>query len=262
MKTSLKERFAGVDRLYGTGAVTELFRKKIAVVGVGGVGSWAVEALARSGVGHIHLIDADDICVSNTNRQLPALAGAYGASKVAQMAQRARAINPEMTINEVPAFVTANNLGELLDQQLDLVLDACDSFRSKVEMIAWCRRRKIPMVVSGSAGGRTDPTLVRVRDLSRTEHDAMLALIRKKLRAEFNFPRNPQRYFGIPAVYSLENVKYPQADGSVCGIRPSMSSEESMKLDCGAGLGAVTHITGTFAFAAVSKAIEILLKKK
>jgi tRNA threonylcarbamoyladenosine dehydratase len=178
------------------------------------------------------------------------------------MTLRARAINPEIDVAEVSTFVTATNLAELLDQRFDLVLDACDSFRSKVEMIAWCRRRKIPMVVSGSAGGRTDPTMIRVRDLSRTEHDAMLALIRKKLRAEFNFPRNPQRYFGIPAIYSLENVKYPQADGTVCGIRPSLSADESMKLDCGAGLGAVTHITGTFAFAAVSKAIEILLKKK
>jgi tRNA A37 threonylcarbamoyladenosine dehydratase len=101
-----------------------------------------------------------------------------------------------------------------------------------------------------------------VRDVSRTEHDAMMALIRKKLRAEFNFPKNPQRYFGVSAVYSLENVKYPQADGSVCGLRPNLGPDEAMKLDCGAGLGAATHITGAFAFAAVGKALEVLLKKK
>jgi hypothetical protein len=116
------------------------------------------------------------------------------------------------------------------------VLDACDSFRSKVEMIAWCRRRKLPLVVVGSAGGRTDATQVRVRDLSRTEHDALLALVRKKLRAEFNFPKNATRYFGVPAVYSLENVRYPQADGSVCGTRPAVAGEAALKLDCGAGL--------------------------
>ena len=158
----------------------------------------------------------------------------------------------------MPAFVTGATLDTHLGNGYDLVLDACDSFRSKVEMIAWCRRRKLPLVVSGSAGGRTDPTLVRVRDLSRTEHDAMLALVRKKLRAEFGFPRNADRYFSIPAVYSLENVRYPQADGSVCGLRPQ--GGDALKLDCGAGLGAATHITGTFAFAMVGKALELLLR--
>ena len=117
-----------------------------------------------------------------------------------------------------------------------------------------------PVLTVGAAGGRTDPTLVRVRDLSRTEHDAMLALIRKKLRGEFNFPKNRDRYFGVPAVYSLENVKYPQADGSVCGTRPQVGPDAALKLDCGAGLGAATHITGAFAFAAAGKALEILLR--
>jgi tRNA A37 threonylcarbamoyladenosine dehydratase len=118
------------------------------------------------------------------------------------------------------------------------------------------------MVTVGSAGGRTDPTQVRVRDLSRTEHDAMLSLIRKKLRGEFNFPRSKDRYFGVSAVYSLENVRYPQADGSVCGVRPQLDADAALKLDCGAGLGAATHVTGAFAFAAVGKAMELLLKPR
>ena len=254
-----RERFAGIDRLYGAGAIERLARARVAVVGLGGVGSWIAEALARSSVGHLRLIDADDICVSNTNRQLPALDGHYGQAKVLAMAERCRAINPSMRVEAVQAFVTGATLESHLGDEFDLVLDACDSFRSKVEMIAWCRRRKLPLVVSGSAGGRTDPTLVRVRDLSRTEHDAMLALVRKKLRAEFGFPRNADRYFGIPAVYSLENVRYPQADGSVCGLRPQ--SGDALKLDCSGGLGAATHITGAFAFAMVGKAIELLLRK-
>ena len=133
---------------------------------------------------------------------------------------------------------------------------------SKVELFAWCRRRKLPLVVVGSAGGRTDPTQVRLRDLSRTEHDALLALVRKKLRAEFNFPKNKDRYFGVPAVYSLENVRYPQADGSVCGTRPALGPDAALKLDCGAGLGAATHVTGAFAFAAVGKALELLLRER
>ena len=259
---SWTERFAGIDRLYGAGSIERLSRCRVAVVGLGGVGSWVAEALARSAVGYLRLIDADDICVSNTNRQLPAMDGTYGHAKVAAMAARCERINPLMDVEPVPAFVTANNLEMQLDAGLDLVIDACDSFRSKVEMIAWCRRRKLPVVVSGSAGGRTDPTLVRVRDLSRTEHDAMLALVRKKLRSEFNFPRNTDRYFGVSAVYSLENVRYPQADGSVCGLRPATDGEGALKLDCGGGLGAATHITGAFAFAMAGRAIELLLKPK
>lgn len=255
-----RQRFAGIDRLYGTGATGRFARARVAVVGMGGVGSWLVEALARSGVGHLSLIDADDICVSNTNRQLPALEGHYGRNKAEAMAERCRAINPAIRAEAVPVFLSAGNMEDLLGRGFDLVLDACDSFRVKVETIAWCRRRKLPIVVSGSAGGRTDPTLVRLRDLSRTEHDALLALVRKKLRAEFGFPKNRDRYFGVQAVYSLENVKYPQADGSVCGLRPQLGADAALKLDCGAGLGAATHITGTFAFAMAGKALELLLR--
>ncbi len=236
--------------------------KRVCVVGLGGVGSWLVEALARSGVGQLTLVDADDICVSNSNRQLHALDGHFGRLKADALAERCRAINPEIEIEVVASFLTPSNLGDLLDRGHDLVLDACDSFRSKVEMIAWCRRRKLPILVSGSAGGRTDPTQVRIRDLSRTEHDALLALIRKKLRQEFNFPKNADRYFGVQAVYSLENVKYPQSDGTVCGTRPALGADAALKLDCGAGLGAATHVTGTFAFAMAGKAIELLLKPK
>lgn len=253
-------RFAGIDRLYGAGSVARFARAHVAVVGIGGVGSWAAEALARSGVGRLTLIDADDVCVSNTNRQLHALAGTLGRPKVAVMAERLAAINPALAVAAVERFVTPATLGEMLDHGFDLVLDACDAFRVKVEMAAWCRRRKLPLIVCGSAGGRTDPTQVRVRDLSRTEHDAMLGLVRRKLRQEFHFPSNPDRYFGIPAVYSLQNVQYPQANGGVCGIRPADS--DSMKLDCGGGLGAATHVTATFAFAAVGRALEILLARQ
>ncbi len=254
------DRFGGIDRLYGSGAVGKLSRMQVAVVGLGGVGSWVAEALARSGVGRLVLIDADDLCVSNTNRQLPALQGQYGRGKAEAMAERCLAINPLATVEPVASFLTPANLDELLGQGHDLVVDACDSFRTKVEAIAWCRRRKLPVITVGSAGGRIDPTLVRIRDLSRTEHDAMLALVRKKLRADFNFPRGPKRYFGVSAVYSLENVRYPQGDGSVCGLRPQLDPDAALKLDCGTGLGAATHLTGTFAFAAVGRALELLLR--
>lgn len=253
-----QERFQGIDRLYGTGSVTRLAACHVCIIGIGGVGSWAVEALTRSGVGHLTLIDADEVCVSNTNRQLHALDGAYGQAKVGVMAERARAIHPTIKVDTLERFLTPSTLDDLLDRGYDLVLDACDAFRVKVEMAAWCRRRKLPLVMVGSAGGRTDPTQIRVRDLSRTEHDAMLSLMRKKLRQDFHFPRNAKRYFGIPAVYSLQNVQYPQLDGSVCGTRPE-GDGDSLKLDCGGGLGAATHVTAAFAFAAVGKVLEKLL---
>jgi len=253
-------RFAGIERLYGAGSVARLAGARVAVVGVGGVGSWAAESLARSGIGALTLIDADEVCVSNTNRQLHALAGTLGKAKVAVMAERLRGINPALVVDPVERFVTPATLSELLDRGFDLVLDACDAFRVKVEMTAWCRRRKLPLIVCGSAGGRTDPTQIRVRDLSRTQHDALLGLVRRKLRQEFRFPGNPDRYFGVPAVYSLENVRYPQADGSVCGTRPE--GADSLKLDCGGGLGAATHVTAAFGFVAAGRALEMLLKAR
>lgn len=254
-------RFAGIERLYGIGSVARLAAARVIVVGVGGVGSWAAESLARSGVGHLTLIDADEVCISNTNRQLHTLADTLGKSKVAVMAQRLRAINPALVVDAVERFVTPDTLADLLDNGVALVLDACDAFRVKVEMTAWCRRRKRPLIVCGSAGGRTDPTLIRVRDLSRTEHDALLSLMRRKLRQEFGFPSNARRYFGVPAVYSLENVRYPQPDGSVCGVRPD-ARDRPLGLDCGGGLGAAAHVTAAFGLVAAGRAIGRLLKSR
>jgi tRNA threonylcarbamoyladenosine dehydratase len=254
-----RERFGGIERLYGVGSLQRLARARVCVVGIGGVGSWVVEALARSGVGHLRLIDADDICLSNSNRQLHAFEGQFGRSKVEALAERARAINPAISIEAIPDFLTTASLERHLDAGFDHVIDAFDSFRVKVECIAYCRRRKIPLITVGSAGGRTDPTRIQVRDLSRTEHDALLALVRKKLRGEFGFPRNAKRYFGVPAVFSLENVRYPQPDGSVCGLRPALGPDAALRLDCGQGLGAATHVTAAFGFAAVGRVLSRIL---
>jgi tRNA A37 threonylcarbamoyladenosine dehydratase len=250
-------RFAGIERLYGRGAAAHLAQAHVAVIGVGGVGSWVAEALARSGVGALTLFDADEVCVSNTNRQLHALDGEFGKLKVEVLRERLLKISPAMRIRAEAVFVIPATLGEQLGRGYDLVLDCCDAFRVKVETIAFCRRRKIPLIVSGSAGGRIDPTRITIRDLSKTEHDALLALVRKKLRDEFNFPRGPKRYFGVQAVYSLENVRYPQADGTVCGLRPEAG--DAGKLDCGGGLGAAMHVTAGFAMAMVGRALDRLL---
>ena len=250
-------RFAGIARLYGVAALARLQALHIAVIGIGGVGSWAAEALARSGVGKLTLIDGDEVCLSNVNRQLHALEGTVGMPKVEVLAERLRAINPAIEVDAQMRFLTPSTL-ELLSAGYDCVLDCCDAFRVKVEMIAWCRRRKIPLVVLGSAGGRIDPTQIRVRDLAKTEQDALLSLVRKKLRDEFNFPRGAKRYFGVPAVYSLENVRYPSSDGGICLAKPDTLEEG--RLDCGGGLGAATHVTGAFAFVAVGEVIRRMLK--
>lgn len=256
---SVDPRFAGVARLYGVAGLQRFAAAHVAVIGVGGVGSWAAEALVRSGIGRITLIDGDDVCVSNTNRQSHALEGNYGRLKVDVLAERLRAINPGLAVNADARFLTPSTLSLLSESGFDAVLDCCDAFRVKVETIVYCRRRKIPLIVLGSAGGRTDPTQIRVRDLSRTEHDALLSLIRKKLREEFSYPRGPKRYFGVPAIYSLENVRYPSADGGVCLSKPETLEEG--RLDCGGGLGAVTHVTGAFAFAAVGELLRRLLAR-
>lgn len=254
----MKERFAGIDRLYGAGSVTQLAHAHVCVVGMGGVGSWAAEALVRSGVGELTIIDADDVCVSNTNRQSHALEGAYGRPKVAVVAERVRAINPKVRVHAIEEFLTSTNLEKLLDRQYSAVLDACDALRIKVEMIAFCRRRKIPIVVSGSAGGRRDPTLITARDLSKTEHDVLLGMVRKKLRDDYGWTRNPKRYFGVQAVFSRENVNYPRADGTVCKTRMP-DAETGLKLDCSGGLGAAMHVTASFGMVAASRVIERLL---
>jgi len=254
-------RFAGTDRLYGAGSAARLARKHACVVGLGGVGSWAAEALARAGVGGLTLIDADEVCVSNTNRQLHALEGEFGRPKVDVVARRLRAINPALTVHAVAEFVTTTNLEELMQRGYDAVIDACDALRIKVAMIAFCRRRKIPIVVSGSAGGRADPTLITARDLSKTEHDILLGLVRKKLRDDYAWTRNPKRYFGVQAVFSRENVNYPQPDGTVCKTR-TVDAEGGLKLDCAGGLGAAMHVTATFGMVAAARVIERLLDAK
>jgi tRNA A37 threonylcarbamoyladenosine dehydratase len=251
-------RFGGVARLYGADALPILARAHVAVIGVGGVGSWAAEALARTGIGMLTLIDADDICVSNTNRQLFALDGAWGRSKVAVLAERLRLINPALVVDEEARFLTPSNLGELLARDYTYVLDACDAFRVKVELIYWCRRNRVPVLTVGAAGGRSDPRQITVRDLAHTEHDLMLALVRRKLRDEFGWTRNPKRYFGVPAVYSLEHARYPQADGSIACAKPA-SMEEAARLDCDGGLGAAMHVTAGFAMVAVAELVERLL---
>jgi tRNA A37 threonylcarbamoyladenosine dehydratase len=253
-------RFGGISRLYGQKGAQVIQDSHFCVIGIGGVGSWAAEALARNGVGEITLIDLDDICVTNINRQIHALTTTVGLSKVDVMAERIKEINPECKINVIEDFVTPDNLQTLLLATYDYVIDAIDSVNVKTKIIAYCKRNKLPIITIGGAGGQTDPTQIQICDLSQTYQDPLLAKVRNQLRREHSFSRNVKRRFSIDAVFSTEQLMYPSDDGSVCHQKPD--KDGAMKLDCSGGFGATTHVTATFAFFAVSRSIKKLLNKK
>jgi tRNA A37 threonylcarbamoyladenosine dehydratase len=245
-------RFGGIARLFGAAGLERLRRAHVCVVGMGGVGSWAVEALARSGVGRLTLVDLDEVCVSNVNRQLHALDGAVGRPKVEVMAERARAISPECVVRPLMDFFTTRNAEEILGEPYEGVLDAIDSVSDKCRLIALCRTRGIDLVTCGSAGGRRDATSVRVADLAFTSHDRLLLRVRDELRKQHGFPPG-RTALGIPCVYSAERPVFPQRDGSVGAKREAGAG---VRLDCDTGLGTATFVTGAFGFVAAGLVVK------
>ena len=252
-------RFGGIARLYGRDALHKLQASHVAIVGIGGVGSWATESLARTGIGQITLIDLDEVCLTNSNRQLPAMEGQIGRPKVEVMAERLRAINPACKVNAVMDFISEKTLPDYITTDMDAVADCIDSVKSKVALIAWCKRRKIPIVTSGGAAGQFDPLQIKVADLSKTTNDPLAAKARSELRRHHNFPRaDSKRSFGVPCVYSTEQLTYPQPDGSVC--RTKVFDGEVVKLDCEGGLGAVSMVNGAIGLNMAAKIVERLLR--
>lgn len=249
-------RFAGIARLYGQSALAHFQQAHVVVIGIGGVGSWAAEALARSGIGELTLIDLDDICVSNINRQLHALTSTVGQDKVAVMAERIQQINPDCVVHQVADFIAPDNLTQLLDGKVDYVLDAIDAVKAKTALIAWCKRRKIPLITTGGAGGQLDPTQIQIADLTQAYNDPLLAKVRNMLRRDHQFSRNPKRRFGIDCVFSTEQLRYPAADGSVCQQKPEQSG--AMRLDCSGGFGATMVVTASFGMAAAARLLQKL----
>lgn len=252
-------RFGGIGRLYGANALERFAASQVLVIGIGGVGTWVAEALARSGIGHISLMDLDDICVTNTNRQIHALASTVGQSKVEVMAQRILEINPECQVTQIEDFLSSDNLAEYLPTDATkptYVVDCIDAVKPKAALIAWCKRNKIKLITIGGAGGQKDPTQIQIVDLARTIQDPLLAKVRNILRREYNFSKNVDRKFGVDAVFSTEHLTYPGQDGQVCHSKPEQGG--SMRMDCSSGFGAVTVVTGTFAFVAVSRVLTKL----
>lgn len=253
-----KLRFGGTQRLYGEKGLDNLRHAKVSVVGIGGVGSWAAEALARTGVGQINLIDLDDICVTNTNRQIHANINSVGQLKVIAIAERIQMINPACKVNPIADFISADNQAELLSDKPDYVIDAIDSVPAKVALIAYCRRNKIKIITTGGAGGQVDPLKIDVADLSRTYQDPLAAKVRSELRRKHHFSKNTKRKFGVECVYSTEQLTYPTPDGEVC--KQKQFVDGSVKLDCSGGLGASVVVTATFGMVAASRVINKITK--
>ncbi|SUT85833.1 UBA/THIF-type NAD/FAD binding protein [Actinobacillus ureae] len=246
-----EQRFGGIGRLYTPEGLAKLRQAHICVIGIGGVGSWAVEALARSGIGKITMIDMDDICVTNINRQIHAMTGTVAQLKTEAMKERIERINPECVVEIIDDFITSENIPEYLNRGYDYVIDAIDSVKTKATLIAYCKRNKIRMITTGGAGGQTDPTQIQITDLSKTIQDPLVSKVRSLLRKEYNFSQNPKRKFGIDCVFSTQPLIFPKM-GEGC--------EVSATMNCANGFGAVTTVTATFGFFAVSRVIDKLLK--
>ena len=237
-------RFAGVGRVYGAARLAIFEQAHVMVIGIGGVGSWAAEALARTAIGEITLVDMDILVASNINRQLPALTETLGLEKTQAMAARIGGINPRIKLNIIDDFLTVDNLPQLLATPPGVVLDCIDDVKAKIALILYCRRHKIPLVVSGGAGGKIDPLSIRVADLSKTEYDPMLAKIRRTLRQDYNMCKKPKEKFGVTCVYSVEQPYQPEA----C---------TTSGLQCG-GYGSATVMTASVGLVAVAEVLKKL----
>ncbi|HWB07286.1 MAG TPA: tRNA threonylcarbamoyladenosine dehydratase [Verrucomicrobiales bacterium] len=255
MSGDYTQRFGGMSRLYGQRGMERLKAARVCVIGVGGVGSWAVEALVRSGVGAMTMIDMDDVCITNTNRQLPALSDTLGQPKVAVLERRMKLISPECALRAVTEFLTAANADRLLAERWDFVIDAVDRASIKALIIAHCRTAGIPVLTVGGAGGRRDATAVRCSDLARSGGDSLLRMVRRELRRDYGFPDAEIGSFGVRCVYSAEPQIFPWSDG-VC--RPDPEAGTNLKMDCASGFGAATFVTGAFGFAAAGEVVRLL----
>lgn len=242
----LNRRFGGIARIYGAEGFSRLQHAHVCVIGVGGVGSWAVEALARSGVGQLTLIDLDSASESNINRQLVALDSTLGKAKVTILKERCFDINPLCVVNTIEDFVELDTLSTLISTSFDYVIDCIDNSKIKAGLIAHCKRHKIKIITLGGAGGQKDPTKIRLTDLTKSQQDPLLAKVKKLLRQDYHFTRNPKRRFDVPCVWSEETMSFAEGNTAKSG------------LTCAGGLGSVMTVTATFALIAVSYVLDKL----
>jgi tRNA A37 threonylcarbamoyladenosine dehydratase len=251
-----ENRFGGIARLFGQRGLKRINEARILIIGIGGVGSWVAESLARTAIGAMTLVDLDDVCVTNINRQIHALNGTVGKFKVDVMKERIALINPFCEVDVKQCFFSPKNLENIFDKSYDYVIDACDDFINKCRLISYCKENNIPLVVMGGAGGKIDPQQIRVTDMSFSQNDRLLARLRKELRQSFGFPGENQGDFGIWSVWSHERAVYPTADGCTTFKPPGFAKN----MDCSEGFGSASFVTGAFAFAATSLVLRELTK--
>ena len=245
-------RFGGVGRLYGERALERFRTAHVCVIGVGGVGSWLVEALARSAIGHLTLIDLDNVAESNINRQIQAVTSTIGQPKIEALRDRIAQINPFCQVTLVEDFIEPDNIAQMIGNKgFDYVVDAIDSVKAKAALIAYCRDHAIPLLTSGGAGGQLDPTKIEVRDLARTEQEPLLKKVRKVLRAQYGFSRGEKQKYHIDAVFSMEPLRYPEAEDA-CEIESSITG-----LNC-AGFGSSMVVTASFGMIAAAHILRKL----
>ena len=251
-------RFGGIARLYGERALERFRTAHVCVIGVGGVGSWIVEALARSAVGHLTLIDLDNVAESNINRQLQALTSTIGMPKIEALKERIAQINPFCRVTLVEDFIDPENIETMIAgkgagaPRFDYVVDAIDGVKSKAALIAYCSANKLPLVVIGGAGGQLDPTKIEIRDLARTEQEPLLKKVRKILRAQYGFAKGEKNKYHIDAVFSMEPLRYPDS-GDACAVDPNSVTG----LNC-AGFGSSMVVTATFGMVAAGHLLRKL----
>ena len=253
-----EERFNSVARVYGIDVLALLRDSHLCVIGIGGVGSWVAEALARTGIGAITLVDGDTISRSNVNRQIHTLESSIDHSKSAEMQSRILEINPDCDCHAINDYISDENLDDILSAQFNLVIDSIDRIKYKSAIIHHCKRNKIPVLTIGGAGGLLDPTKIEMSDLTKTWNDPLSAGVRSHLRYKHRFPSNLKRSFGIPCIYSTEQRRYPDKDGNIGYSKPGV---KDLSLDCNYGYGSSVAVTATFGFVAVEHAIKILIKK-
>ncbi|MFZ6772833.1 tRNA threonylcarbamoyladenosine dehydratase [Undibacterium sp. SXout7W] len=265
-----ERRFGGVGRLYGAAALERFKTAHVCIIGVGGVGSWVVEALARSAIGRLTMIDLDNVAESNINRQIQAHSDTLGKAKVSALSERIALINPYCQVTEVEDFVTPDNLEEMLGQKnFDYVIDAIDNVKAKTALIAYCSQQGIPLITIGAAGGQMDPGKIEIRDLSRTEQEPLLALVRKRLRQNHGFPRGAKSKFGIDAVFSMEVLTMPET-AEACAVEISSENEQVVNSENGgnagitglncAGFGSSIVVTASFGMAAAAYVLRQLAR--
>ncbi len=246
-------RFGAIGRLYGVDGLKRLSQAHVCVIGLGGVGSWTVEALARTGIGQLTLVDLDEVCLSNVNRQIQALDDTIGRSKALVLAERVARIAPRCVVTVEECFLTESSMPRLLEPRFDYLIDAMDTTQYKCLLIAEARQRGLKLITCGGAGGRIDPTRVQVADLARSINDPLLLQVRKRLRQQYGFPMFKRQKFKIDCVFSDEPPLFPQSDGSVCTAREPGAD---YRLNCDQGFGSATYLTGTFGFLLAAEVVK------